>query len=129
MTRRITITAGKARFQAQLNDTATALAIMEALPIEARANRWGGEIYFSIPVDAGLETGARDVLQPGEIGYWPPGSAFCLFFGQTPASEGEEIRAASAVNIVGRIEGSLDELWNVPDGTKITLRESSEREV
>ncbi len=129
MTRRITITAGKARFQAQLNDTATALAIMEALPIEARANRWGGEIYFSIPVDAGLETGARDVLQPGEIGYWPPGSAFCLFFGRTPASEGEEIRAASAVNIVGRIEGSLDELGNVPDGTKITLREFSEREV
>ncbi len=129
MTRRITITAGKARFQAQLNDTATALAIMETLPIEARANRWGGEIYFSIPVDAGLETGARDVLQPGEIGYWPPGSAFCLFFGRTPASEGEEIRAASAVNIVGRIEGALDELGNVPDGTKITLREFSEREV
>ena len=123
------ITAGKARFQAQLNDTATALAIMEALPIEARANRWGGEIYFSIPVDAGLEAGARDVLQPGEIGYWPPGSAFCLFFGRTPASEGQEIRAASAVNIVGRIEGPLDELWNVPDGANVALREFSEREV
>ncbi len=129
MARRITITAGKVQFQAQLNDSATALAIMEALPIEARANRWGGEIYFSIPVDAGLETGAREVLQPGEIGYWPPGSAFCLFFGRTPASEGEEIRAASAVNIVGRVEGSLDELWNVPDGAKVTLREFSEREV
>jgi len=129
MTRRIRITAGKAQFQAQLNDTATALAITEALPIEARANRWGGEIYFSIPVEAALETGARDVLQPGEIGYWPPGSAFCLFFGRTPASEGEEIRAASAVNIVGRIEGSLDELWNVPDGAKIVLREFSELEI
>ena len=129
MTRRITITAGKAQLQAQLNDTATALAIMEALPIEARANRWGGEIYFSIPVDAGLETGARDVLQPGEIGYWPPGSAFCLFFGRIPASEGEEIRAASAVNIVGPVEGSLAELGNVPDGAKITLREFSEHEV
>jgi hypothetical protein len=129
MTRRITITAGKAQFQAQLNDTATALAIMEALPIEARAKRWGGEIYFSIPVDAGLETGARDVLQPGEIGYWPPGSAFCLFFGRTPASEGEEIRAASVVNIVGRVKGALDELWNVPDGAKVILREFSEHEV
>ncbi len=129
MTRRITIIAGKARFQAQLNDTATALAIMEALPIEARANRWGGEIYFSIPVDAVPETGAREVLQPGEIGYWPPGSAFCVFFGRTPASEGEEIRAASAVNIVGRVEGSLEELWNVPDGAKITLREFSEGNV
>ncbi len=129
MTRQITITAGKVRFQAQLNDTATASAIVEALPIEARANRWGGEIYFSIPVDAALETGARDVLQPGEIGYWPPGSALCLFFGRTRASEGEEIRAASAVNIVGRMEGPLDELWNVPDGARIALRESSERDI
>ena len=129
MARQITITAGKARFQAQLNDTATALAIMEALPIEARANRWGGEIYFSIPVDAAPEAGAREVLQPGEIGYWPPGSALCLFFGRTPASEGQEIRAASAVNLVGRIEGPLDELWNVPDGAKVTLREFSELQV
>jgi hypothetical protein len=126
MARRLTITAGTARFQAQLNDTATALAIMEALPIEARANRWGGEIYFSIPVDIPLDTGAREVLQSGEIGYWPPGSAFCIFFGRTPASEGEEIRAASAVNIVGRVEGPLDELWNVADGAKVTLREFSE---
>ena len=126
MARRITIIAGKARFQAQLNDTATASAIMEALPIEARGNRWGGEIYFSIPVDVGPEGGAREVLQPGEMGYWPPGSAFCIFFGRTPASEGEEIRAASAVNIVGRVEGALDELWNVPDGAKVVLRESSE---
>jgi hypothetical protein len=126
MTRRITITAGKAQFQAQLNDTATALAILEALPIKAQANRWGGEIYFSIPVEAGIETGAREVVQAGEIGYWPPGSAFCIFFGRTPASAGDEIRAASAVNIVGRIEGKLEDLWNVPDGTKITLREFSE---
>ena len=126
MTRRITITAGKARFQAQLNDTATASAILEALPIEARASRWGGEIYFSIPVEAGLETGAREVVQAGEIGFWPPGQAFCLFFGRTPASEGDEIRAASAVNIIGRIEGKLDDLWNVPDGARVSLRASSE---
>jgi hypothetical protein len=126
MMRRITITAGKARFAARLNDTATALAILEALPIEARANRWGGEIYFSIPVEAGIEADAREVVQAGEIGYWPPGRAFCIFFGRTPASEGDEIRAASAVNIVGRIEGKLEELWNVPDGAKISLRESSE---
>lgn len=126
MPRRITITAGKARFQAELNDTATAAAIREALPLESRANRWGGEIYFSIPVEAQIEAGAREVVQAGELGYWPPGSAFCIFFGRTPASAGDEIRAASAVNIVGRIEGKLDDLWNVPDGAKITLREFSE---
>ena len=129
MIRRITITAGKARFEAQLDDTATALAIMEALPIEARASRWGGEIYFSIPIEAGVETGAREVVQAGEIGYWPPGSAFCIFFGRTPASEGDEIRAASAVNIVGRIEGNIEELWNVPNGAKVSLREFSEIEI
>ncbi|MCX5644532.1 MAG: cyclophilin-like fold protein [Phycisphaerae bacterium] len=126
MTRRITITAGTARFEAQLNDTATALAIMEALPIEARASRWGGEIYFSVPVGAGIEPGAREVVQAGEIGFWLPGSAFCIFFGRTPASESDEIRAASAVNIVGRIEGNLDDLWNVPNGAKVSLREFSE---
>ena len=129
MIRRITITAGKARFEAQLDDTATALAIMEALPIEARASRWGGEIYFSIPIEAGVETGAREVVQAGEIGYWPPGSAFCIFFGRTPASEGDEIRAASAVNIVGRIEGNIEELWNVPNGAEVSLREFSEIEI
>ena len=126
MARRIIITAGKVRFRAQLNDTATAWAVMEALPIEAQANRWGGEIYFSIPVEAVLESGAREVLEPGELGYWPPGSAFCIFFGPTPASEGEEIRAASAVNILGRIEGELDWLWNVPDGAEVSIREFSE---
>jgi uncharacterized protein len=129
MARRITITAGRARFQVQLNDTATALAILEALPLDARASRWGGEIYFSIPVEVGAEAGVREVVQAGEVGYWPPGRAFCLFFGRTPASEGEEIRAASAVNIVGRIEGGLDELWNIPDGAKISLRASSEVEI
>jgi len=126
MTQRITITAGPARLQAELNDTLTARTILAALPIEARANRWGGEIYFSIPVEEGLEGGAREVVQAGEMGFWPPGSAFCIFFGRTPASEGDEIRAASAVNVVGRIEGDLGALWNVADGAKVSLRKSSE---
>ena len=126
MTRRITITVGQAQWHADLNDTATARAILEVLPIEARASRWGGEIYFSIPVEAGIETGAREVVQAGEIGFWPPGSAFCIFFGRTPASEGEEIRAASAVSIIGRMEGKLDDLWNVPDGAKVSIRKYSE---
>jgi hypothetical protein len=126
MVRRIVITAGQAQFRAQLNDTATALAVLEALPVEARANRWGGEIYFAIPVEARLESGAREVVEAGELGYWPPGSAFCIFFGRTPASGGDEIRAASPVNILGRIEGGLDELWKVPDGAAVSLREFSE---
>jgi len=122
MKRRITIAVGSDRWHADLNDTATALAILEILPLEGRASRWGGEIYFSIPVAAALESGARDVVQPGELGFWPPGNAFCIFFGRTPASEGEEIRAASPVNIVGRIEGKLDDLGKVPDGAAVSLR-------
>jgi len=117
---------GQARWRADLNDTATALAIMEALPLQARASRWGGEIYFPIPVEAGVESGAREVVQAGEIAFWPPGSAFCIFFGRTPASEGDEIRAASAVNIVGRIDGKLDDFWKVPDGAKVSIREYAE---
>jgi hypothetical protein len=75
-----------------------------------------------------LESGARDVLKAGEIGYWPPGTALCIFFGPTPASQGNEIRAASEVSIVGRVEGKLEELWNVPDGAQVTIAELSEGE-
>ncbi len=121
MQERVCIDAGGVEFHAVLNDTATARAIEDALPITGEANRWGGEIYFSIPVRVGLESGARDVLEAGEIGYWPPGTALCIFFGPTPASDGNEIRAASDVNIVGRIEGKLDALWNVPDGAAVVI--------
>jgi len=126
MQERIRIETGGVELIAVLNDTATARAIVDALPIVGEANRWGGEIYFSIPVQADLESGARDVLTAGEIGYWPPGTALCLFFGSTPASEGDEIRAASDVNIVGRIEGNLDELWSVPDGAEVLITRLSE---
>jgi hypothetical protein len=121
MATEITITTDKATFHAMLNETATARAIAQALPIDARASRWGGEVYFAIPVRTALESGAREILEPGELGYWPTGSAFCIFFGRTPASEGDEIRAASAVNIIGRVLGELDEFWNVSDGAAVSL--------
>lgn len=127
MAQQIIITAGRTQFHAHLNDTATARAILAALPLSARAHRWGDEIYFSIPVEAELESGARDVLEAGELGYWPPGNAFCIFFGPTPASEGREIRAASAVNIVGRIDAEPDDLRGVPDGAGVSLQRRSER--
>jgi len=117
----IRITAGEVRLDAQLNDSPTAKSIIEALPIKGKANRWGDEIYFAIPVKAGLEDGAREVLEPGELGYWPSGSAFCIFFGPTPASQGDEIRAASAVNIIGKVKGDLSGLPNVPDGADVLI--------
>jgi hypothetical protein len=122
----VIITAGQTTIQAELNDSATAKAIAAALPIEARANRWGAEIYFSIDIQAALEEDARDVVEAGELGYWPPGSAFCIFFGRTPASRGDEIRAASEVNIIGRVQGDLPALGNVPDGACVVVRAASE---
>jgi hypothetical protein len=121
MPKTIKITAGEVEVEAELNDSATAKSIAEALPIKAEARRWGGEIYFSIPVVAGLEEGSRDVLEAGELGYWPSGNAFCIFFGATPASHGDEIRAASAVNIIGKMEGDWSELWDVADGAEVLI--------
>ena len=121
MSQDIRITAADVQLQAQLNDGPTARQIAEALPISAVGSRWGGEIYFAIDVQADLEPDAREVLQPGELGYWPTGNAFCIFFGPTPASSGDEIRAASAVNIIGKIEGGLSALWDVPDGAPVSI--------
>jgi hypothetical protein len=121
MSHGIKITAGEVVIKAELNDSRTAKAIIKSLPISSEANRWGGEIYFSIPVWAAPEKDSREVVQAGELGYWPTGSAFCIFFGPTPVSNEDEIRAASAVNIIGEVVGSLEQLWNVPDGTAITI--------
>ena len=98
----------------------TARAIWEALPIEATASTWGDEIYFSIPVEA-EEENPKEVVEMGDLGYWPPGSAFCIFFGRTPASRGDEIRPASPVNVVGRISGDPRIFKNVRGGEKVTL--------
>ena len=84
----ISITAGKVSLRAELNEGPTAEKIWEALPIEAKANTWGDEIYFGIPVRAEEEPGAKEDVEVGQLGYWPPGNAFCIFFGPTPASSG-----------------------------------------
>jgi hypothetical protein len=96
---------GDLAIEAELNNTPTAQKIAEALPISALFNTWGDEIYFPIPVIAELDDNAREVVAVGDLGYWPPGKAFCIFFGQTPMSRPGEIRPASAVNIVGQIKG------------------------
>ncbi|MHC4087695.1 MAG: cyclophilin-like fold protein [Planctomycetota bacterium] len=117
----ITITAGQIQVAAELNDSPTAKSIFDALPIKARGSQWGGEIYFSIPVEVELEADSRDVLEAGELGYWPTGNAFCIFFGPTPASQANEIRAASAVNIIGTIIGDISQLPDVPDGEIVCI--------
>ena len=98
----------------------TARAIWDALPLEAKASTWGDEIYFSIPVDAEAED-PREVVEMGDLGYWPPGGAFCIFFGTTPASRGEEIRPASPVNVFGRVEGDPRVFTSVSSGALVRL--------
>jgi hypothetical protein len=117
----IIITAGHVEVRAELNDTRTAKAIIDALPIDGYVHRWGGEIYSTIPVQMELEKGAREVVKPGELGYWPDGDAFCIFFGPTPASTGSEIRAASDVNIIGRVVSDLTHLDEVRDGSPLSI--------
>lgn len=119
--RTIRITAGKVSAEAILNDSPTATKIWEALPIEGRGNTWGEEIYFSIPVEAKPEKDAREIVAVGELGYWPPGTAFCIFFGRTPASTDDRPRAASAVNIIGRIQGDATAFKSVTSGTRVRL--------
>jgi hypothetical protein len=84
-------------------------------------NTWGDEIYFEIPVTSALDETAREIVEKGDLGFWPTGRAFCIFFGPTPASQGDEIRPASAVNIVGRVEGNTDLFKRVRDGENIKL--------
>ena len=118
---KITITAGNVTVPAELNDSPTARQIWEALPIKGRANTWGDEIYFEIPVKAKQESDAREEVAVGELGYWPVGHAFCIFFGRTPASLDERPRAYSPVNILGRVIGDATRFRAVKDGARITI--------
>ena len=118
--RQIKITAGPVVVSATLNDTAIAAMIWDALPIEASANTWGDEIYFGIPVSAGDEAG-QEVVDLGDLAYWPPGSAFCIFFGPTPMSRSDEIRPASPVTVVGKISGDPTVFKQVASGAPVLI--------
>ncbi|HEV8583477.1 MAG TPA: cyclophilin-like fold protein [Methylomirabilota bacterium] len=126
MARAIRITAGGVSATAELNDSKTAIAIWDALPIDAKAQTWGDEIYFAIPVRADEDHG-KEVVALGDLGYWPPGQAFCIFFGPTPASRGDEIRPASAVNVVGRVGGDATVFKQVRAGARVTIQRDGER--
>jgi hypothetical protein len=121
MKRKIKISVGKLELEAWLNDTKTAAKVFEALPITSTINTWGDEIYFTIPVEAGSEN-AQELVSLGDIAYWPPGKALCVFFGKTPISKNDEIKPASPVNIIGKVEGDLKLLKKVKDGEEIIIR-------
>jgi hypothetical protein len=124
--RLIRISVGPVSAEARLDDSRTATAIWNALPITARAQTWGDEIYFDIGLAAGPES-PREVVDLGDLAYWPPGQAFCIFFGRTPASRGDEIRAASGVNVIGRVLGDPTVFKRVRAGTAIRLEQRDDK--
>ena len=118
---KIKITSGNISAMTELKNTDTAKAVYKALPIEGSANRWGAEIYFPIPVNIEAEPDAQEIVSEGDIAYWPEGSCFCIFWGRTPASKGNEIRAASKVNVFGNVTGDARIFTKVKNGDLIVL--------
>jgi hypothetical protein len=118
---KIRIIVGKLTMDAELNDSPTARQVAAALPIEAPFHTWGDEIYFSVPVSSELDHTAKEEVEAGELGFWPSGKAFCIFFGPTPISRGERIVPASAVNIIGRVLGEANLFRGVKNESTIRL--------
>lgn len=119
--KKIRIIAGDISVTAELNDSMSSDKIWEKLPINGRVNRWGKEIYFEIPIKMSQEPDARADVEIGELGYWPVGPAFCIFWGVTPMSVDDKPRAASPVNILGSVTGDPTVLDAVNDGEPIRL--------
>ncbi|MCP4577723.1 MAG: hypothetical protein GY846_15735 [Deltaproteobacteria bacterium] len=118
---RIRITVGEITLDAELNDTHAAEKTAEVLPFKTAFNTWGDEIYFTIPVEADLDESAREEVEIGDLGYWPTGQAFCIFFGPTPMSTQGKIMPASAVNIIGKVLGDATRLKAVMNEGEVKL--------
>jgi len=108
---KIRIKVGNAALEAELFNNETAKAIYAALPFDLPYNVWGDEIYFGVPIRLEQEEG-QEIMEVGDIAYWPPGHAFCIFYGRTPASTDDQPRAASHVTRFGKIIGDATTLRN-----------------
>jgi len=105
---RVNFNIGGVVIESEFRDTPTARKIIDALPIQSSGSYWGNEFYFDVPVVAAPEPDATDVVDPGTVAYWTAGHCLCLFWGPTPASRGDECRAASEVNLVGEVLNKED---------------------
>jgi len=120
----VLIRAGQVAVRAELLDTPTAKKIQRALPIYARAQTWGEEIYFTVDVASAEEPGAKDVMELGEIAFWPDGNAIAIGFGQTPASRGDEIRLVSPCNVWAQALDDVRQFAGVRDGDDVAIIEA-----
>ena len=109
----ISISVQDITIRAELGNTPTAKTIEKLLPLTGTANVWGDKIYFTIPLEIALEQDARENVKVGELGYWPAGPAFCIFFGPTPVNTDDRTRAYSQVNVFGRTLDDATVLRNV----------------
>ena len=123
--REIVIRAGKVAIRARLLKTPTADRIWAALPIYARAQMWGHEVYFHAPVSSDCEAEARDVVHAGEIAFWPDGDAIAIGFGPTPVSRRGEIRMASPCNIWALALDDVSSLKSVHPGEEVAVIEAN----
>lgn len=119
--KRIKISWPKGELFADIEDTPTAEKLFNVLPCTSRAQVWGKEVYFSVPVTAGLEDNASQVVDPGTVCFWVAGSSLALLYGPTPVSHGSECRLVSKANILGKIDGDEQELQTVADGDEVTV--------
>lgn len=117
----IKIKSGDVSVEAELKNCETSRIIYESLPLKGVVNTWGDEIYFAIPLHIKLEEGAKADVEVGDLGFWPTGHAFCIFFGKTPASVDSKPRAASEVNVFGRVLGDATVFKKVNDGDEIII--------
>lgn len=118
---KILIEFDKLTIQASLNESPTSNEIWKQLPIASQVKTWGDEIYFEIPVNMPAESDAREVVAIGELGYWPVGQAFCIFFGPTPVSTDDRPRAYSPVNILGEILEDHTQLKSIKNGERVRI--------
>jgi hypothetical protein len=118
---RIRLEVGKLQFLVDLRETATARAVFDAAPFEARASTWGEEVYFSTPVSARLEPDARQIVEPGTVCFWTEGDALALPFGRTPISTDDKPKLASRCNVLGTLAGDPKMLSRIKAGEKITV--------
>ena len=126
MSTSIAISIGTLELQGQLNDSPTAQALAALLPLRVRMSRWGDEYYGALDrsLNVGNDPNAREDMEVGELAYWAPGNALCLFFGPTPASVDQQPRAASPVSPVGTFSGDLETLKQMGRAVEVTVRRS-----